>query len=126
MNEAQQLVDALLEDNMPIGNYVNFRDQRRRTRLSLRPRQAAVNSAGMIPTVLASRTESEEGELYQMVVDGQRAYRLRSPVSACPPFENEAHRRAWKAGYYSARDGVSPRVALSTLQSDSQPPFDVA
>ena len=60
MNEAQQLVDALLEDNMPIGNYVNFRDQRRRTRLSLRPRQAAVNSAGMIPTVLASRTESEE------------------------------------------------------------------
>lgn len=54
-------------------------------------------------------------DIQQFLDDGQRAYRLRRSIASCPAFDNEVFRRAWKAGYYSARDGVSVQAASQTF-----------
>jgi hypothetical protein len=46
---------------------------------------------------------------------GRRAYRLRRSVRECPNFDNAVYVRAWKAGYYSARDRVSLEAAVQTF-----------
>jgi hypothetical protein len=50
--------------------------------------------------------------------DGERAYRLRKPPSACPAFDDPIDRATWKCGYYSTRDRVSKEAALATLRRE--------
>jgi|688.fasta_scaffold521728_2 hypothetical protein len=54
-------------------------------------------------------------DLLQFIEEGQRAYRLKKSIGDCPNFDNQPYRKAWKAGYYSARYGVSAKAALETL-----------
>lgn len=54
--------------------------------------------------------------LLPFIEDGRRAYRLKYSINRCPAFDEEIYRRAWKLGYYSARDGVS----VSALRIDNK------
>jgi len=57
-------------------------------------------------------------DIQEFLEDGQRAYRLRRSITSCPAFDNEVFKRAWKAGYYSARDGVSANAAAQAFLRD--------
>jgi hypothetical protein len=57
-------------------------------------------------------------DLVQFVDDGQRAYRLKKSINDCPDFDIYAYKQAWRAGYFSARDGVSVSAAVKTLLTE--------
>ena len=54
-------------------------------------------------------------EIKQIIDDGQRAFRLKKSITDCPNFDSSIHRKAWKAGFYSAMDRVSVEAALITV-----------
>jgi len=72
-------------------------------------------------TIVNVLTENiSTADIQEFLNDGQRAYRLRKSIADCPAFDNEVFRRAWKAGYHSARQGVSPDAAIQTFLRDLQ------
>lgn len=57
-------------------------------------------------------------DLLQFIEDGQRAFRLRYSIRDCPNYDEVVCRKAWRAGYYSARDKLPAIVALETLAKE--------
>jgi len=58
-----------------------------------------------------------EDELLVYIEEGRRSYRLRRSINTCQDYE-PTMKRAWRAGFYSARDGISANAALATLLKD--------
>lgn len=55
--------------------------------------------------------------LKEIAEDGRRACRLRKYISGCPAFEDQKHIAAWKAGFRSARDGISLDAIQTNLEN---------
>jgi hypothetical protein len=63
-------------------------------------------------------------EIKQLIDDGQRAFRLKDTINACPDFENPIHKEAWKSGYRSALYGFTLNEALNNFGRQHFPSED--
>ena len=65
---------------------------------------------------LVRKSPSESvNEVKQIIDDGQRAYRLKKTIGACPDFDNSYYQEAWKFGYRMAMQKMSLEEAYTNF-----------